>query len=329
MSVQIIEKVNGRYRVVKTVGCSGEAQQISALYHQARHEIQLMSQQSSLFVYEEDAQLESYLNLLTNAQIRVIGPELVYGRIYDKIGYGAIGKEIFRHLVISRLAYPGSKLKTVAYLDRYQGRHIEPDVIYRFMDTLYNKLKDRIETITFEHSKRVLGGKIGIVFYDVTTLYFEAADEDDLRRTGYSKDGKHTHPQILVGMLVGMNGYPIAYDIFEGNTFEGNTFIPVLENFEKRFALPKPTVVADAGLLSNKNIEALEKAKYKYILGARIKNESTAIKNSILALRLKNGKHSELRKGDTTRLIVHYSGKRAKKDEHTRKRGLKRPGEKS
>ena len=73
--------------------------------------------------------------------------------------------------------------------------------------------------------------------------------------------------------------FPIGYDIFEGNIHEGKTLIPTLQKFEQKFKLSKPIVVADSGLLSSKNIEQLETHGYKYILGARIKNESDSIKH--------------------------------------------------
>ena len=104
-------------------------------------------------------------------------------------------------------------LKTVEYLYRYQGVQLEINSIYRFSDKLSSKLKDKVEQIVFNHTKSILGGSIGVVFYDMTTLYFEASDEDDLRKTGFSKDGKHQHPQIFLGLLVALGGYVIGYDI--------------------------------------------------------------------------------------------------------------------
>jgi transposase len=158
----------------------------------------------------------------------------------------------------------------------------------------------------------------------MTTLYFEASDEDDLRRTGFSKDGKHQNPQIYIGLLVGLNGYPIGYDIFEGNTYEGHTLIPFIEKMTEKFKLDKPVVVADAGLLSNDNITVLESKGYEYIIGARIKNETDYLKQKILASKFEDGSvHSFKRKGKA-RLIVHYAASRAKKDEYNRKRGLMR-----
>jgi transposase len=169
-----------------------------------------------------------------------------------------------------------------------------------------------------------LGNNINVVFYDMTTLYFEASDEDDLRKTGFSKDGKHSNPQIFLGLLVGSGGYAIGYDIFEGNTYEGHTLIPFLEKIRSKFNLGKPVVVADSGLLSKKNIEALEEKQYKYIIGARIKNESKLVKEKILETKLKDGEIKQIKRDGKSRIIISYSEKRAKKDAHNRKRGLNR-----
>ena len=163
-----------------------------------------------------------------------------------------------------------------------------------------------------------------MVFYDMTTLYFEASDEDDLRKTGFSKDGKHQNPQIFLGLLVGLGGYAIGYEIFEGNIYEGHTLIPTLEKLSKKFNLSKPVVVADAGLLSKENIKQLEENGYEYIIGARIKNENDSIKDQIIKASLKDGDYQIIKKSSGQKLIIHSSEKRAKKDEHNRKRGLSR-----
>ncbi len=187
------------------------------------------------------------------------------------------------------MVYPGSKLKTVEYFKRHLNINVSVYSVYRFLDELHSRLKEKVEEITFEHTKKILKGRIGVVFYDMTTLYFEASEEDDFRVTGYSKDGKHQHPQIIIGLLVGNNGYPIGYEIFEGNKSETKTLIPVLESFQKKFELEKPIVIADAALLSQKNIDSLVAAGYQYILGGRLKNESNTIKNRVLEMNVKEG----------------------------------------
>jgi len=128
----------------------------------------------------------------------------------------------------------------------------------------------------------------------------------------------------LLGLLVGKNAYPIGYEIFEGNTFEGHTLIPILEGFNERFGLSKPIVVADAGLLTRANIESLIENDYQYIIGARIKNESKQIKNQIEAQNLKDGEIAFIKKDETTKLFITYSNRRARKDKFNRDRGLKR-----
>jgi len=289
----------------------------------AKQEIERLSNQPKLFVSETDTIVDKIFLAISNSSIKTVGPEIIFGKIYDHIGYNKIKEELFRHLVIARLAYPLSKLKTVDYLYRYQGLSINIDAVYKFLDKLNSRLKEQVENITYEHTKKILGN-ISVVFYDMTTLHFEASDEDDLRKTGFSKNGKHQNPQIYIGLLVGLGGYAVGYDIFEGNIYEGHTLIPFLEKISSKFSIGKPIVVADSGLLSNENIEALKAEKYQYIIGARLKSEKHDIKDKILGFSFKDGQTRKLTKTNGDTLIVSYSTKRAKKDEHNRKRGLKR-----
>lgn len=325
ISVQIISKEQGKYRVVKTLGSSKNPNEIDRLVLEAKDYINYPPNQSSLFsiLSETDKAIENFLVNISNFQIRTIGPELIFGALFDRIGFSAVKNKLFRHIVIARLVYPTSKLKTVDYLYRYKGMTVDVQTIYRFLDTLQKNYKREVEQIAFEHTKRTLKN-ITIVFYDMTTLYFESEDEDDLRKIGFSKDGKFQNPQIMLGLLVGENGYPIGYDIFEGNTFEGHTLIPMIKKIQKKYGFEKPIVVADAGLLSKDNIKNLSEGKYQFIIGARIKNETEIIKQEILNV-TKEKKESQsfvLKKSDDARLIVTYSEKRARKDCHNRKRGL-------
>lgn len=323
ISIQIIQKVKGRNKLIKNIGSGKEGSEVEVLVAKAQQELLLLNKQRTLFISQQDATIESFISNLANSQIRTVGPELIFGKIYDYIGYGAIDKGLFRHLVIARLAFPLSKLKTIEYLNRFQGVTLNIDSVYRFLDKLNSELKDSVEQISFKHTKKVLKDDLSIVFYDMTTLYFEASDEDDLRKTGFSKDGKHSNPQIFLGLLVGLGGYAIGYEIFEGNIFEGHTLIPVVKKMTQKFGLDKPIIVADSGLLNSKNISELEAQGYEYILGARIKNESREIIEQILSTNFKNGEHIVIKK-PTNKLIVQYAEVRARKDAHNRGRGLKR-----
>ena len=324
ISVQIIQKNAGKYKLVKTIGSGRTEEEIEFLYHQAREYIQELQGQSTLFLQREDALIESFVSGLKNSQVQVIGPELVFGKVYDAVGFGQIKDELFRHLVITRLYHPGSKLKTIDYLQRFLGVSRSVDEIYRFLDKLQGNYKEEVEQIAYEYSKRTLGGSIGIVFYDLTTLHFDASNEDDLRKTGFSKVGKHQKPQIYLGLLVGLQGLPIGYDIFEGNICEGHTLIPMLQKFEKRFELEKPVVVADAGLLSNNNLKLLQDQGYEYIIGARIRNTPKQVQQRILKHNWGDGQARNIIKDAASRLVVSYAAKRAKKDAYNRKRGLER-----
>ena len=213
ISVQIISKANGKYSVIRTIGSGTTEQEIQKLWYLGKQELERIGAQPKLFVSENDVIVEKVFDSLNNASIRTVGPEIIFGKLYDHIGFGEIKEDLFRHLVIARLAFPLSKLKTIEYLYRYQGIMLDIDAIYRFLDKLNSKLKEQVERIAFDHTKKILAGNISVVFYDMTTIYFEASDEDDFRKAGFSKDGKHQNPQIYLGLLVGLGGYAIGYDI--------------------------------------------------------------------------------------------------------------------
>lgn len=327
ISVQIISKARGKYRVVKTIGYSKDADEIAKLVFEAKNFVNYPSSQPSLFsdLSKTDLAIKSFVENTSNLQVHTTGPELIFGTLFDRIGFNAVKDELFRHITIARLAYPTSKLKTVDYLYRYRGIKVDVDAVYRFLDKLANTHKEIVEKIAFEYTKKQLNN-ISVVFYDMTTLYFETEDEDDLRKIGFSKDGKFQKPQIMLGLLVGQHGYPIGYDIFEGNTFEGHTLLPILEKTQKKYGFEKPIVIADAALLSKKNLANLEKQSYQFIIGGRIKNETDEIKQQILeqAQNLKDSDSFVIKKKDKTKLIITFSTKRQKKDAFNREKGLRK-----
>jgi transposase len=191
------------------------------------------------------------------------------------------------------------------------------------MDKLYNTQKEQVQQISYDHTLQILPHGISVVFYDVTTIYFETDYEDDFRKTGFSKEGKHQNPQIVLGLLVSEGGYPLAYEIFQGKQYEGHTMLPVINEFKAKYKLEQIVIVADSGLLSTSNIDELVAQKYAFILGARIKTETAQIKKKILSLSLKDGQSAILKKGDL-KLIITYSNQRAKKDQYNREKGLRR-----
>jgi len=206
---------------------------------------------------------------------------------------------------------------------RYRGKTVSAQSIYRFLDRLNEHYSRQVQEVAYRHSRTILR-RIQVVFYDMTSLYFEAEEEDDLRKIGFSKDGKFQNPQIMLGLLVGEGGFPIGYDIFEGNTFEGKTLLPVLKDIQQRYGFAKPVVVADAAMLSQENLDALDGEQYPFIVAARMRNEAPAVQEEILqrCAGLRDGQCIEMPHGKNRRLIVAYSDKRAAKDAHNRQRGL-------
>jgi transposase len=285
------------------------------------------NKQYSLFPQDQqyNAAVLDFARNVQNSQVHTVGPELILGRIFDQIGFDAIPERLFRDIVIARLVYPTSKAKTVDYLCRYQGKTISTQSIYRFLDRLNDQYSLQAQQIAYEHSLSILK-HITVVFYDMTSLYFESEDEDDLRRIGFSKDGKFQNPQIMLGLLVGRNGYPIGYDIFEGNIFEGKTLLPVLRRIEQKYGFGKPVVVADAAMLSNENLQSLEQGQFPFIVDARIRNETQPMQEEILRRcgGLHDGQTVVIEKDSIHRLIISYSDNRARKDDHNRRRGLKK-----
>jgi transposase len=322
ISVQVIDKSSGKYKLINTIGSSCNLLEVDRLYQEGIYWVRNYTGALELDFKNEQQAFEQFTNGIQS--IDVIGTELLLGTIFNDIGFNSIDDFIFKQLVIARLCFPVSKLKTTDYLDKYNSISLNVDRVYRYLDKLYNTQKEQVQQISYDHTLKILNNKISVAFYDVTTLYFEAEKEDDLRKTGFSKDGKHQHPQIVLGLLVSIDGYPLAYDIFEGNKYEGHTMLPIVDAFKEKYKLSNLLVVADSGLMTTENINELQSKGYEYILGARIKNEKKNIQEKILALALKNGESTIITKDEHSKIIISYSDKRAAKDKYNRQRGLQK-----
>lgn len=257
-------------------------------------------------------------------QVRQDGAYRLLEAVYKRIGFDGIPDKILKDLVIARVCEPKSKLATTDYIRRHWGEDYHYQQMYRYLDTLYDTQKETVQQISVEHTKGILGGTITVAFYDVTTLYFESFREDDLRAPGFSKDGKTSETQFVLGLLVSQDGYPLSYSLFNGAQFEGRTMLPVVDDFIQRYGISDFVLVADSGLMSRSNVALLKSAGYKYVIGARIRNESADVKEWILSREKVDGRSCERVKADGDRLIVSYSDKRAGKDEYNRNKGLKR-----
>lgn len=274
VSVIVMDKSGGKLREVKNFGIAKNDDEVDGLCFAAQQWIGRFGGQLEMDFIPEEVKLqerEETMRVVSNIDSLLInGHRLILDQIYDSVGFNEIPDEILRHLVIARVSQPMSKRATVEYLKSYFAEDIDLFKIYRYLDKLYNSRMETVQRISVEHTKRILGGKVGLLFYDVTTLYFETGRTDVLREPGFSKDGKTAESQIVLGLLVSRDGYPLSYCVFNGSQYEGYTMIPVIDDFIQRFSLDDFVIVADAGLMSKRNVELLDDAGYKYIIGARI-----------------------------------------------------------
>lgn len=332
IGIIVVEKIGGRMKELATIGIAYNDEEIEGFIVKAKewiyHEQERRHPRLDLFGEERakcEAELHTaqrMLSCITN--ITIDGADMILDRVFDNVGFNRIEDDIFRKLVKARLSYPASKAATVEYLKNHFDDDVSLSKIYRYLDKLSESQHNTVQDISVEHTREILGGSIGVLFYDVTTLYFEADHEDDLRKTGFSKEGRHKNPQIILGLLVSIDGYPLAYCIHEGNKYEGHTMLPVVTEFVRKYNLENFIVVADSGLMNNDNIADLEANGYKYIIGAKIKNESKIIKEWILEQPKKDCQMVEYDKGNGQRLLVGYTEKRARKDAYNREKGIRR-----
>lgn len=195
----------------------------------------------------------------------------VIGAVYDALGFGLVGDEVFRDLVIARIVEPTSKADSIRVLAEL-GVHT---VSYRTIQRRLARVgpagyRDLIAAKCFDQARDT--GGLSLILYDVTTLYFEAEKEDDLRKVGYSKE-RRIDPQIVVGLLVDRLGFPLEISCFDGATAETNTIGPVIEGFCARYGITKDSklvIAADAGMLSRDNLTALDASGLSFIVGSRM-----------------------------------------------------------
>ena len=344
ISVQVVykDKKNRQNRIVKSFGSSSDDKELDRMTVEARQWAAEHSKGIGLFENEglervrSASDYDAIFESLHQEQVRLVGPEMIYGTLFDRIGFGGVktsDRDLFKSLVVTRLYRPKSKLRTSEYMMRFMHRFYDESRIYRFLDELCwrkdkpgkegTEVKTQIESITYNHTKQAVGGEVALVFYDTTTIYFESR-EDDIRKSGWSKDGKSANPQIVLGLLVSTGGNPIGYEMHPGNTYEGHTMMPIIKKMQERFHIGKPIVIADAGLLNKENVRELEAEEYQYILGARIKSRDATFKAGLIARGMKNGESVSIPIENGMRMVVTMSDARARKNAEDRARGIAR-----
>lgn len=277
IAVQIIKYENRKRVVLKHVGSAHNKDEIIILLDNAAKWIAEQTKQILLFPQEE--------RFVPLEQCEYLGFQYTFlyetlHKLQARLGYTCFGNKLLNDLVTIRIIEPASKLRSLEFLKTYFNIKHRRQTLYDILPAIL-KLKNKIEELTINFAVKEFDFDFAIVFYDVTTLYFETFKTDDFRKTGFSKDNKSNQPQIVVGLVVNKDGFPVAYDLFPGNTFEGHTLIPIIKDFKKKHNIKNLTVVADAAMISTDNINNLKSAKIDYIVGARLGNLQADLLSSI------------------------------------------------
>ena len=251
----------------------------------------------------------------------------VFGTLFNQLGFNAIlkgkQKEVLRDVVLARIAQPASKAATQQVLAASFGREIELDRIYRMMDALVDQ-KQIAQKIAFSATEQCCFGKIDLMLFDVTTLYFESTNDDELRQFGYSKDQKFHTTQVVLALATASNGLPIGYRLFPGKTADVSTLITAIQEWKKIIPIGEIRIAADRAMMTEKNLTFLEEHKIKYVVAAKLRKQAPDIREQIVtAPKDKAGVVLDRPMG-ARRLIVTFCIDRQKKDSKDRARILEK-----
>jgi len=305
-AVQVINYAKRKVNILKHIGSGSSEEEIKDLKDQAINWINSETSRTGLFPNSQDSFFKSY-------QYEGFTYRFAYEfleKIYLKFNFDKYLNKQIKDLIIGKILEPGSTKHCVEFLDEFLDIKHSETKIYNWFKTFDQALKDNLEKETLDVAKREFGFDFSFVLYDVTTLYFESFKNDEFKQPGFSKDHKHNQPQVVIGLVVTKEGFPVRYQVFKGNTFEGNTFLPIILDFKNKYEVKNLTVVADSAMLSKQNLELLKKQDLNYIISARLLSLSRLTLEKVCEKAPKNDKET-VRLDD---LVLEFSSKRFKKD---------------
>jgi len=263
----------------------------------------------------------------------------VFGKLYDDLGFtyaiwGTKSDESWnatlKACVLARLANPVSKRRTAALLEEDYGIRVSLQKIYRMMDHLVERT-DKIKTRIAHSTLSLLPERVNVLFFDVTTLYFESFETDELRDNGFSKDCKFKETQVVLALVTTTGGLPITYRLFPGDMYEGHTLIEMIGEIRKVYEVQNVVLVADRAMFSRENLDLMDGQGMRYIVAARLRKLPLTVREAILDSDdfIPCGVEGEIHwikefRYEGRRLIVSYNKTRASKDEKDRMRLIER-----
>ncbi len=289
VAVQVVRKDRGRVVILAHVGSAHTDAELGILLDEARQIVTGEQEALDIEVPARPERIEDVPDWRTSMLIpapaapkgapvgsgrtAATSSRLLYdvlGAVYDWLGFDAVADPVFRDLVIARIVEPTSKLDSLRVLADLGAELVSYKTIDRHVRMIESGgYRDVVAEKCFSYATDC--GGLSLLLYDVTTLYFEAESEDDLRKVGYSKE-RRVDPQIVVGLLVDRTGFPLEIGCYEGNTAETTTIVPIVTSFIERHGLNGASMVvaADAGMLSASNLKALDALGLSFIVGSRI-----------------------------------------------------------
>ncbi|MBM3283895.1 IS1634 family transposase [Candidatus Gottesmanbacteria bacterium] len=322
-AVQIVEYQGKHTRVIKHIGSAASDEEVKLLKEQAHLYIRKITGQIPLFPLNDNSKSK----ILHLNKIKYLGfrytflYETIY-RIFSILKFNSL-TELLTDFVLIRIVEPTSKLRSLELLEEWFGRKYKKSSVFKKLLT-FILLKEEIEKLIVNYARKHLSFDFTLVFYDVTTLYFETDNYDDFRNFGYSKDNKGSQPQIVIGLLVNKDGFPLYFEIFEGRTFEGHTLIPSVKAIKQKYDIKDLTVVADAAMISIDNIKLLKEHFVNYIVGARLGNLKHALLEEISETLPRKDQSSIRLVTSCGDLICDYSLKRFTKDSREMEKQIKK-----
>jgi len=263
-----------------------------------------------------------------------VGVEEVFGELYSQMDFedliGGTRKDeqwntLLKQTIFARLFDPSSKKRAADEVLSNLNQEAPLEKIYRMMDHLA-PLEEQIKNKVFQSSMSLLDFEVDVLFFDVTTLYFESFDADELRRFGFSKDCKFKETQIVLALVTNNRGVPLTYELFPGSESEGKTLVEIVKKIKAHYIVKNVVMIADRAMFSEENLSLLEHEKINYIVAAKLKAMKRSLHQEILDDHFCpfNGWVKDLALEKERRLIVSYSMDRAKNDYKQRKRLVER-----
>jgi transposase len=267
------------------------------------------------------------------------GVKDIFGQLYSQLELDSVitctkqdkkWNESLQTCVLSRIMNPCSKQKTVRQAAEKLNVNLDLNHVYRMMDHVAaqeNNIKESVSRVT----QNLLKEKVDVLLFDVTTLYFESTEADELREFGFSKDCKFNQTQVVLALVTTSEGLPITYELFPGNTYEGSTLIEIVKSLKNKHNIDQVVLVADRAMFNTKNLALMDELEVQYVVAAKLRGLKKEVKQRVLNSRLY--KPQELKQElhwintfdiDNRQLIVSYSSSRAKKDRADRQRLIER-----